>query len=36
MEQSVNKKAADKKFLDIFFIVLLFGALLRLAIGIGD
>lgn len=35
MELSVNKKAADKKFLDIFFIVLLFGALLRLAIGIG-
>ncbi len=35
MELSVNKKSADKKFLDIFFIVLLFGALLRLAIGIG-
>ena len=35
MELSVNKKSADKKIIDIFFIVLLFGALLRLAIGIG-
>lgn len=35
MELSVNKKSADKKIIDIFFIVLLFGTLLRLAIGIG-
>ena len=35
MELSVNKKTADKKIIDIFFIILLFGALLRLAIGIG-
>ena len=35
MELSVNERSADKKILDIFFIVLLFGALLRLAIGIG-
>lgn len=35
MELSVNKKTADKKIIDIFFIILLFGALFRLAIGIG-
>ena len=35
MELSVNKKTADKKIIDIFFIILLFGTLLRLAIGIG-
>ena len=35
MQLSVNKSLADKKIFDIFFIVLIFGALLRFAIGIG-
>ena len=35
MQPSLNKKSVDKKFTDIFFIILLSGILLRLAIGIG-
>ena len=35
MQPSLNKKSVDKKITDIFFIILFFGILLRLAIGIG-
>lgn len=35
MQSALNKKNTDKKYIDLFFITLLFGTLLRLAIGIG-
>ena len=35
MQLAVNKKSADKKLLDIFFITIIFGILLRFAIGVG-
>ena len=35
MQLSVNKNLADKRLIDLFFVVMLFGVLLRFAIGIG-
>lgn len=35
MQPSLNNKSLNKKYIDIFFVVLVFGALLRFAIGIG-
>ena len=35
MQLTVNKSVADKKIFDVFFIMLIFGAVLRFAIGVG-